>query len=161
MSIRSLLLVVLIVLIALFAAVNWTAFVAPTQLSLIFTTITAPLGIIMLGLMVLLAVLFLAFALYMQTSILIESRRHAKEITAQRELADQAEASRFTELRNYLAAELEALRAQAANRDTAVLTRIDRLEQDVRAHVDQTGNTLSAYIGEVEDRFERRIPNRE
>ncbi len=137
MSIRSLVLVVFFVLVALFAAVNWSAFTAPAELSLIFGTITAPVGLIMLCLMALLTIAFLAFAMFLQTSVLLESRRHSKEIAVQRELADKAEASRFTELHGYLA------------------TRIDQLEQDLRRHVDETGNSLAAQIGEVEDRFVR------
>ncbi|MFT4172555.1 MAG: hypothetical protein QM639_08355 [Rhodocyclaceae bacterium] len=156
MSVRSLLFVILVLLIALFAAVNWTAFVTPTQLSLIFTSVTAPLGLVMLGLVALLTIVFLMFALYMQTTVLIEARRHAKEVHAQRELADQAEASRFTELRTYLANELHLLREQDAAAHAGVLARLDRLEIDVRNHVEQTGNSLSAYIGEFEDRVERR-----
>jgi len=137
MSIRSLLLIVFFVLVALFAAVNWSAFAAPTELSLVLGTVTAPVGVIMLCLMALLTIAFLTYAMFLQTSVLFESRRHAKEIQAQRELADKAEASRFTELRGYLA------------------TRIDALEQDLKKHIDEHGNSLAAHIGEVEDRFSR------
>jgi hypothetical protein len=41
-----------------------------------------------------------------------------------------------------------------AVRDT-LLARLDRMESQHRLLIEQTGNTLSSYIGELEDRFER------
>ena len=109
MQLRTLLLVLALALTATFATVNWSAFVAPTTLSLVFTTIEAPLGLIMLAITAVIAVLFLAFIVYLQTSVLLEARRHAKALETQRQLADQAEASRFTELRAFLERELALL----------------------------------------------------
>jgi len=106
MPLRTVLLLIVLAAIALFAALNWSAFLAPTTLSLGFAQVQAPLGLIMLGLIALLTALFLGYLVYLQTTVLLESRRHAKELQAQRELADQAEASRFTELRAYLDARL-------------------------------------------------------
>ena len=138
MPFRTLLLLLVIGALALFVAINWTAFTAPTTLSLLFGSIEAPLGIIMLVITGVLAALFLAYAFYLQTTVLIETRRMARELAAQRELADQAEASRFTELR--------------ANLDA----RLDRLEQGLRTALDQAGNGLAAQIAELDDRFVQR-----
>jgi hypothetical protein len=98
MPLRTVVLLVVLALIALFAALNWTAFVAPTTLSF---------GVA-------------------QVQVILEWRRHAKELQTQRELADQAEASRFTELR------------------THVDTRLTEIE-----------SSLSAQLGEMRDRFQR------
>ena len=46
-----------------------------------------------------------AYVLSLQGSVLLETRRHTKELQAQRELADKAEASRFTELGTAMRAE--------------------------------------------------------
>lgn len=145
MQLRTLLLVLALALTATFAAVNWRAFVAPTTLSLVFTTIEAPLGLIMLAITAVIAVLFLAFIVYLQTSVLLEARRHAKALETQRQLADQAEASRFTELRAFLERELASSSAER-----------QAVKAEVLARVDQAGNTLAAYIGELEDRLEGR-----
>jgi uncharacterized integral membrane protein len=145
MQLRTLLLVLALVLTAAFAAVNWSAFVAPTTLSLVFTTIEAPLGLIMLAITAVIAVLFLAFIVYLQTSVLLEARRHAKALETQRQLADQAEASRFTELRAFLERELASNSAER-----------QAVKAEVLARVDQAGNTLAAYIGELDDRLEGR-----
>ena len=44
---------------------------------------------------------------------------------------------------------------QAAARQDTLLQRLDGVERTLRAHVEQTGNSLAASIGEVDDRVER------
>lgn len=156
MQLRTLLLVLALALTAAFAAVNWSAFTAPTALSLGFTTIEAPLGLIMLALTALIAVLFLVFIVYLQTGVLLEARRHARELEAQRQLADQAEASRFTELRAFLEKEVARLAAEIASARTGLTARVEQAEGELRTAIEQSANTLAAYIGEVEDRLEHR-----
>ena len=102
MPLRTVLLIVVLGLVALFAALNWTAFVAPTTLSFGVAEVQAPLGLILLGLLVILTAAFLIYLVYLQTTVILEWRRHQKALEAQRSLADQAEASRFTELRAHL-----------------------------------------------------------
>jgi hypothetical protein len=126
MPLRTVLLLVLLAVLLIFAGLNWAAFMAPTTLSLGVAKVEAPLGLIMLGLIALLTVFFLAYVVYLQGTVLLEARRHAKALQAQRELADQAEASRFTELRTYLE------------------TRLTELE-----------NSLAAQVAEMRDRLER------
>ena len=155
MYLRTLLLLLILGASAAFAAVNWGAFTTPTNLSLIFYTVQAPLGLIMLGLAAILTVLFLIALVYLQTSVIIETRRHAREVRAQRELAEQAETSRFSDLRAFLETELPKLASQTADLKTDVQTRLEQLDQNLRSAVEQAGNTLSAYIGELEDRLER------
>lgn len=145
MKARSLIVVLLLALITLFAAVNWVAFTTPTTLSLVVATVEAPLGLVMLGA---LAAVVLVFAIYMalwQSNVLIETRRYSKELQAQRTLADQAEASRFTELRAYLQGELTRLETRIASAE-------EGLRNDLREH----GNSLAAYLGEIDDRVQRR-----
>jgi len=150
----SIALLVLLGLVALFTALNWAAFSAPSQLSLIVTTVQAPLGVLLLILMGAITAAFLAFLVYLQTSSTLETRRLAKELKSQRELADSAEASRFTELRNFLAQELAALRNLSADSDAKLTARVDALEQALRTDIEHAGNTLAAYIGELEHRLD-------
>ena len=134
---RAIAFVLLIALVGLFALINWSAFSALTPLSLGFTTVQAPLGLIMLGLVVFLCVLFTVWVISLQAGSLMDSRRQTKELQAQRDLADKAEASRFTELR------------------TALMARLDRLQDESRLALDQNGNSVAAHIGQLEDRLER------
>lgn len=85
----------------------------------------------------------------------MENRRISRELKANKELADQAEASRFTELRTFLEAELTKQNNLQAESRTTVIARIDQQERDLRAAIENSGNTLAAYIGELEDRLEK------
>ena len=153
MRIRSLFLLLVLTLIGAFTALNWQVFLANSPVSLGVATVYAPLGLVMLGLLFFVVVYFLVYVLYLQSTVMFDARRHAKELQTNRELADKAEASRFTELRGFLEAGLK----QRADQDTAgqqaVLARLDVLEKTLRTSVEQTGNSLSAYIGELEDRL--------
>ena len=155
MKLRTLLLLLLLLAITLFVALNWPVIIAPTTLSLLVTTVEAPLGLIMLGMMLLLTGAFVVFAGVHQTAILLEARQQAKELQAQRKLADQAEASRISELHQLLTATLQKMDQQTQENRLATHARIDALEQNLRAALAQETTTLSAYIGELEDRLER------
>jgi uncharacterized integral membrane protein len=156
--IRTLGLLLVLLLVGLFALLNWPAFSALTPLSLGFMTVQAPLGVIMLGAIVFLALLFTVWAISMQASALAETRRQTRALQAQRELADKAEASRFTELQQFMAAEMLSDRQAALQAQQALLARLDRVEQEARRAVDESGNSLAAALGEIEDRLERQNP---
>lgn len=152
---RALALFAIVVVIGLFALLNWNAFVAPTTLSLVFTDVQAPLGLIMLGMVVFLALLFTLWAITLQASTLAETRRHTKDLQAQRELADSAEASRFVELRTYLAGELQHVTATSGRGHEELLNRLNHLEGALRLALEHNANAVAASIGEFEDRLER------
>jgi uncharacterized integral membrane protein len=151
----SRLLVVLLIVVVLggFAALNWSAFAARVPLSFIVARVEAPLGLIMLGVLAALTLLYLAFAASMETHALLEGRRQARELDAERKRADEAEASRYTDLRRYLETELGALRTLAGDSLRQVVAHVDRAEETLRSEVERSGNTLAAYIGELEDRL--------
>lgn len=148
MKTRTLFLLAVLTSLAAFAALNWDAFIAPSRLSVGVASVQAPLGLIMLGLVVLLAVLFLAFVLYWQTTVLLDARRHAKDLRSNRELADRAEASRFTELHVFLAAELRKLSLRDEAAQAVMLHRIEQAERELRAAVQRTENTLAEQIAQ-------------
>lgn len=155
MYLRTVLIILVLGLLAIFALFNWSAFSAPTTLTLGFATVEAPLGLILLAIVGVVTVLFLVYVVFLQSSTLIDSRRQARDLQAQREIADRAEASRFEQLRTAMESELKQLQNQSAESKTIILARLDELERDLRAAVEQSGNTLAAYIGEIEDRLER------
>jgi hypothetical protein len=134
----------ILALLTLFSALNWSVIMAPTEISLLFASVQVPLGLLLLALIILLTVIYLGFLVYLQTSVLLESRRHGRELSVQRDLADKAEASRFTDLRTFLEREIKSLG-----------DRVARSEQELKDALAQSANTLAAYIGELEDRLER------
>lgn len=129
---RSLFLLAVAVVLIVFIGVNWSAMNAPTDLSLVFTEVHAPLGLILLGFLVLLAVIFIGWMAYMQGLALIERRSHAKELAAQRALADKAEASRLTELRAHVDEEVTRLTDAISTQGRDTMARIDRAEMGLR-----------------------------
>ena len=135
--IRAIAFFLVLVLVGAFALVNWEAFSALAPLSLGITTVQAPLGLIMLGLVAFLCVLFTVWVVSLQAGSLLEARRQTKALQAQRELADRAEASRLTELRIEL------------------MARFDRLHNESQRALEQSANTIAAHIGQLEDRLER------
>ena len=129
-------------LITAFAALNWAAITAPSTLSVGITTIEVPLGLTLLGLLILMALVFAVYAVFWQGAVLLETRRHTKEMQTQRQLADQAEASRFTELRSALNAEMAQLRdGLSASQDA------------LRLEMRENTNSLAAMFGEMDDRL--------
>jgi len=154
MYLRTLFILVVLGTLIIFAAVNWGAFMTPTTLSLIFASVEAPLGIILLAVVAVLTLLFLLYVVYLQSSALFEGRRHARELQLQRELAEHAEASRFNQLRTFLESELEKLGRQSDEAKTSVLARLEVLDSDFRSTVEQMQNALVAYLGEIDDKLE-------
>ena len=154
MYLRTLLIVFVLAVVVVFALLNWSVFTAPTILSVGFTTFDAPLGIILLGAIGVLTLLFLIYLVYLQATALMESRQYSRELKNQRELADRAEESRFTQLRSSLETELRQLSQQVVDANAATVSRCDRLDHDLRSAIEQSTNSLSAYIGEIEDRLE-------
>jgi uncharacterized integral membrane protein len=154
MYLRTLLILVVLVGMAVFAAINWTAFMTPTKLSLLFADVEAPLGLVLLGFVAVLTLLFLVYVVYLQSSVLVESRRYARELQAQRELAEQAEASRISQLHSFLDSELRQLTEKAEESKVGVLGKLEELQRELRLTIEQSTNTLAAYIGELEDRLE-------
>ena len=145
----STLLLFIIVAIASLAALNWEALSAVSAVSVGLATFDAPLGLLMLGLTSLLGVLLVAYVLSLQGSVLLETRRHTKEMQAQRELADKAEASRFTELRAFM-------EAQYQQGQSSVLSRLDELEARLANRADVSDNSTAAYVGQLEQQLHAR-----
>ena len=158
MRIRTILLVLAILIVAAFVALNMEEFTRVSMLSLGFATVQVSLGLVMLVTLAAATVIFLASALYMQSTNLLEMRKHTKELNSQRELADKAEASRFTELQNFLATQAAMQQQRQADADAALSESFARQQQALMARIEQSDNTLAAYIGQLQDKLERAAP---
>lgn len=134
MQSRSVALIAIFGLLALFAALNWGAFTAPTSIWLGVTSIEAPLGLILLGVIALLSAMFLAYAIHLQAGALLEARRHARDLGSLRE-------------------QVEKLGASAEASRTALLQRLDKMDHDFGAALERTEASMAAYIGELDERL--------
>jgi len=157
MRISGWLVVIVAALVAAFAAVNWTAFTTPSTLSLVAFDVSAPLGAIMLAALVILTLLALAFAVSWRTSMLIESRRLSRELETQRQLADRAEASRVTELARRMDTVVQEVNTASEAIAQAVQDRTDRLEASLREAFRAEANSLTASLGELEDKVDKAL----
>jgi predicted membrane protein len=138
-----LLVLLVLSLAAAFLTLNWSVVMAPAHLSLFFTTLEAPIGLVMLAILAAVVFAFVSYLAIGQSTSLLASRRHAKALQAQRDLADQAEASRFTELRAVMIAELERL----ANR-------VSQEQDALRTEIRDNANAIAATIGELDQRLQ-------
>ena len=155
-TLRSLLLLLVCAVVILFVGINWDAMNQPMNLSLVFTEVHAPLGLILLGLMALLAAVFVAVMAYTQGVALVEARRHARELTAQRDLAEKAEASRLTELRTHVDQEMQRIKESIGLQGRETLARIDRAEVGLREPMDtEIGQLTSAVENHNRDLLSR------
>jgi uncharacterized integral membrane protein len=157
MRFRTVFLFFVLALTGLFALVNWGAFTTPTTLSLVVGTVTAPLGLIMLGVVFVLGAMALAYAIYVQGTALLDSRRHARELQVHRDLVDNAETSRFTELQRFVGDQLSRMEQLHADTRAQLLARIDQLEQ--RTHLALHDVPRTTTVIEREEQIERRVPD--
>ena len=116
---------IVVSLLAIFVWLNWNALSTVTPISLGWTTVEAPLGLVLLVPLVVLCVVLPAWAISLHARVLRDVRAITKALQ-QRELADREQTARLVDLR------IDFLRA---------------LEEGV--------NTTAASIGELEDRMER------
>lgn len=131
MKILGLFLVLILIVIAVFTVLNWEVLITATPLFLGVTEVEAPLGLVMLGLLVLLGA-FLLFVLgYQKTEAIFRDRRHARELQTTQELAAKAEASRITELRGFLTAELARQEQQTTETSAELIARMDQLADEL------------------------------
>lgn len=155
MKILSLFILFLLAFVGALTFLNWETFIAPSTLSLGVADIHVPLGLVMIALLVVFTVLFLAFAMYLQGSALLQARRHEKALQTNRDLADKAEASRFSALQTQLETELKNLHGAGSDHKVELLNRLDTLDDKISTLLKQSENTLGAYFGELEDRLDK------
>ncbi|MGO9994513.1 MAG: LapA family protein [Steroidobacteraceae bacterium] len=144
MRFRTMLAIAVSAVLTVFFILNWRVFTAPAKLSLLVGSVDAPIGIVMLALFALGLLVLSSYLGVWQGTLLMEFRRQAKELQAQRTLAENAEASRFTELGTLIRDEL-------ANSDKRVETALEGLRSELR----ETENSIAATLGEMDDRYQR------
>lgn len=170
---RTIFVLVFLVLLGLFAGLNWTLFNTPASLNLLFTQTQAPLGQVMLIIIAVLTVLYLLFTAGIEGAALIEVRRYARDLHTTRRLAENQEESRFNQLEKLLHSELSTLKSQHEDQKVyqgelaqqhlmALREEVSKLhatqastEQRLAETVERAANTIAAYLGEVESRLGR------
>ena len=145
--------VLAVLVVAGIAALNWPEFTNAEPLSFGVLTATVPVGITMLVLMAIVLVVFLVSSAIQESRYLLDHRRHTRALQAQRDLAENAEASRFTDLRQHLDGHIR----ESRQRDTMVATEFEkRLMQshnELRAQLERMHKLIAGHLVEIESRL--------
>jgi uncharacterized integral membrane protein len=146
-----------LILLGVFTLANWSVLSTPTHLSFVAFSLDAPLGFVLLGTILVFLALFTVYVLILRTTMLMDARHYARELQAQQQLAEKAEASRLNELRSQLDHEFAQLQETIEKSRTDLVVRVEGMEQALRNAIEESGRSLSAYVGEVDDKIDRSL----
>ena len=150
MRARMIFLLIAILLVAGFVALNWSEVLRPAPLSFGWRVTEAPMGLILLVVLLATVVAFIASSAVQQTHYLLDMRQHTKELQSQRDLADRAEASRFTDLRQHLDSQLRENRENDGRIAAEVQAMLAAHQRESRAQMEQLGKQFSFQLTERE-----------
>lgn len=166
MRARGILFTVLVLVFVLFAAVNWPTLTTPLPVDLLALRLEVPVGLVLLGVTIGLAVVFFAGSLFDRAAQLREIRHLEKQLEKARARLDTRQLEEIAEVRDAVqawGASLEkridervgsaedAIKQAIAESDDRGAERIDALEQRVVT----VRNELAADVGEAEDTIRR------
>ncbi|MHB1085098.1 MAG: hypothetical protein ACYCZA_09705 [Thiobacillus sp.] len=146
-----------LILLGVFSLANWSVLNAPTHLSFVAFSIDAPLGLVLLGIILVFLTLFTVYVLVLRTTMLMDARHYARELQAKQQLAEKAEASRLSDLRSQLDLEFAQLKETIEKSRTDLSVRIEGMEQALRNSIEESSRSLSAYVGEVDEKLDRNL----
>jgi hypothetical protein len=148
MRARLVVLVLVILAVAGIAALNWPLFMRNEPLNLGVTTVQASLPLILLTILGITLLAFLISSATYERRHLVEYREHHKALDAQRELADKAEASRFTDLRQHIDTQLRENRQREGVAAAEFEKIVSANQRELRAQLEQINRTLASRFGD-------------
>lgn len=148
---RTIVLIAGLVLLLIFAVLNFGSLMALQPMNLGFVRyVTAPIGLIMLLTAVFAALLFYFWAGLSTLRAQADTAKLLRDMETLRVNLDSQEGSRFAELRGHLDARLNALgTAETGPELRAVHTRIDELQRDLNLQLAQLDDYLKTRLGEA------------
>ena len=135
------------------AALNWPEVTRTSHLNFGVVMADAPLGAILFGAFLLTLVVFLVSSAIMESRNLLHWNRHSRELQAQRDLAERAEASRFTDLRQHIDTTLRESRQRDAIAGTEFEKSMLQSHREMRMHLENMSRALMARLSELEARL--------
>lgn len=144
---RTAVLIVLLVIMAIFALLNTNSLMFPHTVSLGFVTYRGlPLGLILLITATLMTLLFYFWAGIAGLRAQADSAKLLRDLEGLRASLDSQEGSRFAQLQTHLDQRLSALPSSAPDLG-AVNARIDALQRDVNLQLAQLDDYLKRKLG--------------
>ncbi len=157
MRARLIFIVVAILLVAGFAALNWSEFNHPAPLSFGILMMEAPLGVVLLTLLGITLAVFLVSSAAQESRHVLEHRRSARALETQRDLADKAEASRFTDLRQHMDTHLRDNRQREVIVATEFEKSVTQSQREMRLQLEQMNHMLATRLDELTGRIGPRV----
>lgn len=146
---RTVVLIVVLVLLGLFAVLNTNALMYPHTLSLGFVTYTGvPMGLILLILATALSLVFYFWAGITGLRAQADSAKLLRDMEGLRVSLDQQEGSRFALLQTHIDERFRTLGQGAAQPELEALReRVDALQRDMNLQLAQLDDYLKSKLG--------------
>lgn len=169
MKIRTLGMLLIVIVMAVFLIINWGTLSQVTTVNLVYTEMEAPLGIIVVAAFAAVVVLLMAYTVWQQASVMMELRAAYKEARTARQMAEDADKSRIAEIRADFKERMEKMEALLATRTDEVIRLMAernqledetlskfRAEQEARA--DEARASLEQQLRVLEKRVIEALP---
>ncbi|GAB2577480.1 hypothetical protein GCM10027034_04870 [Ramlibacter solisilvae] len=136
-----------------FAALNWPEFRRPTPLSFGVFSVTWPLGVLMFAFAGLVLAVFFVSSAIQESRYLLEHRRHTRALQEQRDLAEKAEASRFTDLRQHFDTQLRESRQRDAIASPEFERTLMQGQRELKTQIEQLQHLVAGRLTDLEARL--------
>lgn len=143
-KLRTLGMMLILVLLAVFLIINWSALSQETTVNLVYTEITAPLGIIVVVAFAAIIALLMIYTIWQQASVVMEIRQAHKEARIARQAAEDADKSRITELGKDMRARMDQL-------ETLMVAKTEELNKFMKERGDQQDRELALLRDQLKE----------
>jgi len=151
---RIVFILMVVLVVAAIAALNWPEFSTPEPLSFGVVTAVVPVGVTMLVLIAAVLFTFLVSSAVQESRYLAEHRRQGRALQVQRELAEEAEASRFTELSRQLDAHIRESRMHESIAAAEFDRRLATSHRELQAQLERMHKFIAGHLVQIESRIE-------
>lgn len=169
MKIRTLGMLLIVIVMAVFLIINWGALSQVTTVNLVYTEMEAPLGIIVVAAFAAVVVLLMAYTVWQQASVMMELRAAYKEARTARQMAEDADKSRIAEIRADFKERMEKMEALLATRTDEVIRlmaernqledeTLSKFRAEQQARADEARASLEQQLRVLEKRVIEALP---
>lgn len=169
MKIRTLGMLLIVIVMAVFLIINWGTLSQVTTVNLVYTEMEAPLGIIVVAAFAAVVVLLMAYTVWQQASVMMELRAAYKEARTARQMVEDADKSRIAEIRADFKERMEKMEALLATRTDEVIRlmaernqledeTLSKFRAEQQARADEARASLEQQLRVLEKRVIEALP---
>lgn len=145
MKLRTLGVILILILLAVFLIINWSALSTVTTVNLVYREIEAPLGVIVVASFAVVVLCMFIYTVWQQASVAIEIRAAYKEARTARQLAEEADKSRVTALHTEMNDRLTKIETLLAERSDEMLGLVRARSAEVDAKLNELAAMQADY----------------